>query len=161
MQNSFSGKYGSYCRCAIGVLPLRALRLPAPPNLRCARREALRLLRARLGDDDGVAWYLDPPYWTDQEHYLPGNNLAFPHGALAGLLLAHPRALWVLSYNAAPTVVALYRASPGAAVLYEVPRRGLACDARRGLGAATELLILSAAAAELGDAVLAGARRLP
>jgi site-specific DNA-adenine methylase len=169
MQNSYSGKYGSYCRSVFRVLPTRALRLPAPPNLECTRREALAVLRTGLGakddDDDsarpgGVAWYLDPPYWTPEEHYLPGNNLRFAHEALAALLLARPRARWVLSYNAAPRVVELY--GGGGAVVYEVPRMGerLRCEGGpEGLGGATELLILSPAAAKLADDLLAGSLR--
>lgn len=170
MQNSYSGKYGSYCRSVFRVLPTRALRLPAPSNLECTRREAMDVLRARFGrcgdgDGDGAAWYLDPPYWTPEEHYLPGNNLRFPHEELAALLLARPRARWVLSYNAAPRIEELYGGGGegGGPRIYEVPRMGtgLRCKGgAEGLGGATELLILSPATAEIVDDLMAGSARV-
>jgi len=155
MNNSFSGKLGSFGSGRGPNLPLRGLSEGAPDNVDVIHCSVFDLLVKRMRNvETRTVWYLDPPYLVRQAHYGV-SNMDFQHERLAEFLKSKPLAKWIVSYNFSDDVLSLYSGMPAYAVARSDDRLG----SDRDRGNSEELLIMSPAMSRLARRVR-GLRRL-
>ena len=71
-------------------------------------------LRRGRQRDWGTFFYLDPPFWAKSDYLYRHSFQPWQHDDLAQTLLGLRTAPWLLSYDPAPEIEALYAGQPGA-----------------------------------------------
>ena len=74
--------------------------------------ELVKRIRAERGEDENTLFYLDPPYYSKGPSVYPVHYSRGGHAGVAKAVQDIRGSRWIVSYDAAPEIVDLYRGCP-------------------------------------------------